>query len=148
MKDKKAKEQETKEEPLHPLLKKLEKNTASYKEPSSCLMTPMPNTKALLTDRRPSQGSPSEKGTWKHPFYSWDSFGSYSSEMISCQARCRCSMYSCVCLLRNPTLNVQYMCVRDGYESEKRSFVWIHDSSQLTNHELGIYKLFSDESIH
>ncbi|KAF7251020.1 Hormonally up-regulated neu tumor-associated kinase [Varanus komodoensis] len=55
--DKKAKEQETTEEPLHPLLKKSEANSPSYKEPSSCLMT----QKALLNDHKPSQGGAPEK---------------------------------------------------------------------------------------
>nr|XP_060626419.1 hormonally up-regulated neu tumor-associated kinase [Anolis sagrei ordinatus] len=58
--DKKAKEQETKEEALHPLPKKSEKSP-SYKELPSLLTTQIQTTKALLSNRRPSQGSPSEK---------------------------------------------------------------------------------------
>uniref|UniRef100_A0A8D2JLC8 non-specific serine/threonine protein kinase n=1 Tax=Varanus komodoensis TaxID=61221 RepID=A0A8D2JLC8_VARKO len=63
--DKKAKEQETTEEPLHPLLKKSEANSPSYKEPSSCLMT----QKALLNDHKPSQGGAPEKGCRADPFH-------------------------------------------------------------------------------
>ncbi|XP_077198653.1 hormonally up-regulated neu tumor-associated kinase isoform X1 [Paroedura picta] len=59
--DKKAKEQEIKEEHLHPLLKKSEKNPSSYKEPSSSLMTQIQNAKALLSDRKTTQGSAPEK---------------------------------------------------------------------------------------
>nr|XP_056714307.1 hormonally up-regulated neu tumor-associated kinase [Euleptes europaea] len=59
--DKKVKEQETKEEHLHPFLKKSDKNPSSYKEPSSSLMAQIQNAKALLSDRRASQGSAPEK---------------------------------------------------------------------------------------
>ncbi|XP_077783428.1 hormonally up-regulated neu tumor-associated kinase isoform X1 [Podarcis muralis] len=59
--DKKAKEQETKEEPLHPLLKKSEKNSPTYKEPPTCLLTQIQTTKALLNDHKATQGGAPEK---------------------------------------------------------------------------------------
>uniref|UniRef100_A0A8C8SGD1 non-specific serine/threonine protein kinase n=1 Tax=Pelusios castaneus TaxID=367368 RepID=A0A8C8SGD1_9SAUR len=51
--DKKQKEQEKKGELLHrPVLKKTEKNPPSYRQPSSCLIAQIQNTKALLKDRK------------------------------------------------------------------------------------------------
>ncbi|XP_060090321.1 hormonally up-regulated neu tumor-associated kinase isoform X2 [Heteronotia binoei] len=61
LRDKKVKEQETKEEHFHPLLKKSEKTPPSYKEPSSSLMTQIQNAKALLSDHKTTQGSTPEK---------------------------------------------------------------------------------------
>ncbi|XP_063161508.1 hormonally up-regulated neu tumor-associated kinase isoform X3 [Candoia aspera] len=63
--DKKNKEQETKDDPSHPFLKKSEKNPPTYKEPSSCLTTQMQNKKSLLSDRRASHGGMPEKATGK-----------------------------------------------------------------------------------
>lgn len=71
LKDKKAKEQETKEEPLHPLLKKSEKNSPTYKEPPTCLLTQIQTTKALLNDHKATQGGAPEKGKWSHLSSSW-----------------------------------------------------------------------------
>lgn len=62
LKDKKVKEQEIKDDHLHPLLKKSEKNPSSYKEPSSSIMAQVQNAKALLSDRKTTQGSVPEKG--------------------------------------------------------------------------------------
>ncbi|KAM6448403.1 hormonally up-regulated neu tumor-associated kinase isoform 1-T1 [Liasis olivaceus] len=59
--DKKNKEQETKDDPSHPFLKKSEKNPPAYKEPSSCLTTQMQNKKSVLSDRRASHGGMPEK---------------------------------------------------------------------------------------
>ncbi|KAM6448404.1 hormonally up-regulated neu tumor-associated kinase isoform 2-T2 [Liasis olivaceus] len=63
--DKKNKEQETKDDPSHPFLKKSEKNPPAYKEPSSCLTTQMQNKKSVLSDRRASHGGMPEKATGK-----------------------------------------------------------------------------------
>ncbi|NXR41834.1 HUNK kinase, partial [Zosterops hypoxanthus] len=60
LKDKKLKEQEKKGEILHRQLpKKTEKSPVSYRQPSSCLISQIQNTKALLKDRKVAKaGSP------------------------------------------------------------------------------------------
>ncbi|XP_051463925.1 hormonally up-regulated neu tumor-associated kinase isoform X1 [Apus apus] len=60
--DKKLKEQEKKGESLHRQLpKKTEKSPVSYRQPSSCLISQIQNTKALLKDRKVTKAGGSEK---------------------------------------------------------------------------------------
>ncbi|TFK06823.1 biorientation of chromosomes in cell division protein 1-like 1 [Platysternon megacephalum] len=60
--DKKQKEQEKKGELLHrPLPKKIEKNSPSYRQPSSCLIAQIQNPKALLKERKSTKTSVPEK---------------------------------------------------------------------------------------
>ncbi|XP_054242861.1 hormonally up-regulated neu tumor-associated kinase [Indicator indicator] len=61
-KDKKLKEQEKKGEILHRQLpKKTEKSPVSYRQPSSCLISQIQNTKALLKDRKVTKAGGPEK---------------------------------------------------------------------------------------
>lgn len=65
LKDKKLKEQEKKGEILHRQLpKKTEKSPVSYRQPSSCLISQIQNTKALLKDRKVTKAGAQEKGQW------------------------------------------------------------------------------------
>ncbi|XP_013810681.2 hormonally up-regulated neu tumor-associated kinase isoform X1 [Apteryx mantelli] len=60
--DKKLKEQEKKGEILHrPPPKKTEKSPVSYRQPSSCLISQIQNTKALLRDRKITKAGGPEK---------------------------------------------------------------------------------------
>ncbi|XP_030325213.1 hormonally up-regulated neu tumor-associated kinase isoform X2 [Calypte anna] len=60
--DKKLKEQEKKGESLHRQLpKKTEKSPVSYRQPSSCLISQIQNTKALLKDRKVTKAGGLEK---------------------------------------------------------------------------------------
>ncbi|XP_025959379.2 hormonally up-regulated neu tumor-associated kinase isoform X3 [Dromaius novaehollandiae] len=60
--DKKLKEQEKKGEILHrPPPKKTEKSPVSYRQPSSCLISQIQNTKALLRDRKITKAGGLEK---------------------------------------------------------------------------------------
>ncbi|XP_019380537.1 PREDICTED: hormonally up-regulated neu tumor-associated kinase [Gavialis gangeticus] len=60
--DKKLKEQEKKGElPHRPLPKKPDKSPTSYRQPSSCLITQVQNTKALLKDRKVTKPGATEK---------------------------------------------------------------------------------------
>ncbi|XP_074890902.1 hormonally up-regulated neu tumor-associated kinase [Buteo buteo] len=60
--DKKLKEQEKKGEILHRQLpKKTEKSPVSYRQPSSCLISQIQNTKALLKDRKVTKTGGPEK---------------------------------------------------------------------------------------
>ncbi|KGL84121.1 Hormonally up-regulated neu tumor-associated kinase, partial [Tinamus guttatus] len=62
LKDKKLKEQEKKGEILHrPPPKKTEKSPVSYRQPSSCLISQIQNTKALLRDRKITKAGGTEK---------------------------------------------------------------------------------------
>ncbi|NXY58627.1 HUNK kinase, partial [Callaeas wilsoni] len=62
LKDKKLKEQEKKGEILHRQLpKKTEKGPVSYRQPSSCLISQIQNTKALLKDRKVAKTGALEK---------------------------------------------------------------------------------------
>ncbi|NWW94936.1 HUNK kinase, partial [Rhynochetos jubatus] len=62
LKDKKLKEQEKKGEILHRQLpKKTEKSPVSYRQPSSCLVSQIQNTKALLKDRKVTKAGGPEK---------------------------------------------------------------------------------------
>ncbi|XP_061844637.1 hormonally up-regulated neu tumor-associated kinase [Colius striatus] len=62
LKDKKLKEQEKKGEILHRQPpKKTEKSPVSYRQPSSCLVSQMQNTKALLKDRKVTKAGGPEK---------------------------------------------------------------------------------------
>lgn len=66
LKDKKLKEQEKKGEILHrQLSKKTEKSPVSYRQPSSCLISQIQNTKALLKDRKVAKAGGPEKGQWE-----------------------------------------------------------------------------------
>lgn len=66
LKDKKLKEQEKKGEILHRQLpKKTEKSPVSYRQPSSCLISQIQNTKALLKDRKVTKAGAQEKGQWR-----------------------------------------------------------------------------------
>uniref|UniRef100_A0A8D2QH13 non-specific serine/threonine protein kinase n=1 Tax=Zonotrichia albicollis TaxID=44394 RepID=A0A8D2QH13_ZONAL len=63
--DKKLKEQEKKGEILHRHLpKKTEKSPVSYRQPSSCLISQIQNTKALLKDRKVAKAGGPDKGQW------------------------------------------------------------------------------------
>ncbi|NXE40614.1 HUNK kinase, partial [Ptilorrhoa leucosticta] len=62
LKDKKLREQEKKGEILHRQLpKKTEKSPVSYRQPSSCLISQIQNTKALLKDRKVAKAGGPEK---------------------------------------------------------------------------------------
>ncbi|NXS07073.1 HUNK kinase, partial [Neodrepanis coruscans] len=62
LKDKKVKEQEKKGEILHrQLSKKTEKSPVSYRQPSSCLISQIQNTKAVLKDRKVAKAGGPEK---------------------------------------------------------------------------------------
>ncbi|NXL14326.1 HUNK kinase, partial [Setophaga kirtlandii] len=62
LKDKKLKEQEKKGEILHRQLpKKTEKSPVSYRQPSSCLISQIQNTKALLKDRKVAKAGGPDK---------------------------------------------------------------------------------------
>ncbi|NXC04246.1 HUNK kinase, partial [Orthonyx spaldingii] len=62
LKDKKLKEQEKKGEILHRQLpKKTEKSPVSYRQPSSCLISQIQNTKALLKDQKVAKAGGPEK---------------------------------------------------------------------------------------
>ncbi|NXV73809.1 HUNK kinase, partial [Atlantisia rogersi] len=62
LKDKKLKEQEKKGQILHRQLpKKTEKSPVSYRQPSSCLISQIQNTKALLKDRKVTKAGGQEK---------------------------------------------------------------------------------------
>lgn len=70
LKDKKLKEQEKKGEILHRQLpKKTEKSPVSYRQPSSCLISQIQNTKAVLKDRKVTKAGGPEKGQWEK--YQW-----------------------------------------------------------------------------
>ncbi|NWR43236.1 HUNK kinase, partial [Regulus satrapa] len=72
LKDKKLKEQEKKGEILHRQLpKKTEKSPVSYRQPSSCLISQIQNTKALLKDRKVAKAGGPEKdpGGGVSPFH-------------------------------------------------------------------------------
>ncbi|NXC99663.1 HUNK kinase, partial [Certhia familiaris] len=72
LKDKKLKEQEKKGEILHRQLpKKTEKSPVSYRQPSSCLISQIQNTKALLKDRKVARAGGPEKdsGGGVSPFH-------------------------------------------------------------------------------
>ncbi|NXD45345.1 HUNK kinase, partial [Copsychus sechellarum] len=72
LKDKKLKEQEKKGEILHRQLpKKTEKSPVSYRQPSSCLISQIQNTKALLKDRKVTKAGGLEKdsGGGVSPFH-------------------------------------------------------------------------------
>ncbi|NXP99274.1 HUNK kinase, partial [Vidua macroura] len=72
LKDKKLKEQEKKGEILHRQLpKKSEKSPVSYRQPSSCLISQIQNTKALLKDRKVTKAGGPEKdsGGGVSPFH-------------------------------------------------------------------------------
>ncbi|NXP68069.1 HUNK kinase, partial [Chloropsis cyanopogon] len=72
LKDKKLKEQEKKGEILHRQLpKKTEKSPVSYRQPSSCLISQIQNTKALLKDRKVTKAGGPEKdsGGGLSPFH-------------------------------------------------------------------------------
>ncbi|NXW72427.1 HUNK kinase, partial [Hirundo rustica] len=72
LKDKKLKEQEKKGEILHRQLpKKTEKSPVSYRQPSSCLISQIQNTKALLKDRKVSKagGPDKDSGGGVSPFH-------------------------------------------------------------------------------
>ncbi|NXL80067.1 HUNK kinase, partial [Leptocoma aspasia] len=72
LKDKKLKEQEKKGEILHRQLpKKTEKSPVSYRQPSSCLISQIQNTKALLKDRKVAKAGGLEKdsGGGVSPFH-------------------------------------------------------------------------------
>uniref|UniRef100_A0A8C2Y7C9 non-specific serine/threonine protein kinase n=1 Tax=Coturnix japonica TaxID=93934 RepID=A0A8C2Y7C9_COTJA len=63
LKDKKLRKQEKKGEILHRQLpKKTEKSPVSYRQPSSCLISQIQNTKALLRDRKATKAGGAEKG--------------------------------------------------------------------------------------
>ncbi|NXJ25724.1 HUNK kinase, partial [Dicrurus megarhynchus] len=72
LKDKKLKEQEKKGDILHHQLpKKTEKSPVSYRQPSSCLVSQIQNTKALLKDRKVAKAGGPEKdsGGGVSPFH-------------------------------------------------------------------------------
>ncbi|NXM62491.1 HUNK kinase, partial [Illadopsis cleaveri] len=72
LKDKKLKEQEKKGEILHRQLpKKTEKSPVSYRQPSSCLISQIQNTKALLKDRKVAKagGTDKDSGGGVSPFH-------------------------------------------------------------------------------
>ncbi|NXR18413.1 HUNK kinase, partial [Cinclus mexicanus] len=72
LKDKKPKEQEKKGEILHRQLpKKTEKSPVSYRHPSSCLVSQIQNTKALLKDRKVAKagGQDKDSGGGVSPFH-------------------------------------------------------------------------------
>ncbi|NXU16663.1 HUNK kinase, partial [Pardalotus punctatus] len=72
LKDKKLKEQEKKGEILHRQPpKKTEKSPVSYRQPSSCLISQIQNTKALLKDRKVAKAGGPEKdsGGGVSPFH-------------------------------------------------------------------------------
>ncbi|NWY46745.1 HUNK kinase, partial [Sylvia atricapilla] len=72
LKDKKLKEQEKKGEILHRQLpKKTEKSPVSYRQPSSCLISQIQNTKALLKDRKVAKagGPDKDSGGGVSPFH-------------------------------------------------------------------------------
>ncbi|NWZ37049.1 HUNK kinase, partial [Brachypodius atriceps] len=70
LKDKKLKEQEKKGEILHRQLpKKTEKSPVSYRQPSSCLISQIQNTKALLKDRKVAGGPEKDSGGGVSPFH-------------------------------------------------------------------------------
>ncbi|NXM42160.1 HUNK kinase, partial [Gymnorhina tibicen] len=72
LKDKKLREQEKKGEILHRQLpKKTEKSPVSYRQPSSCLVSQIQNTKALLKDRKVAKAGGPEKdsGGGVSPFH-------------------------------------------------------------------------------
>ncbi|NXS25904.1 HUNK kinase, partial [Pomatostomus ruficeps] len=72
LKDKKPKEREKKGEILHRQLpKKTEKGPVSYRQPSSCLISQIQNTKALLKDRKVAKAGGPEKdsGSGVSPFH-------------------------------------------------------------------------------
>ncbi|NXT10859.1 HUNK kinase, partial [Prunella fulvescens] len=72
LKDKKLKEQEKKGEILHRQLpKKAEKSPVSYRQPSSCLISQIQNTKALLKDRKVTKagGPDKDPGGGVSPFH-------------------------------------------------------------------------------
>ncbi|NWI79229.1 HUNK kinase, partial [Dryoscopus gambensis] len=72
LKDKKLKEQEKKGEILHRQLpKKTKKSPVSYRQPSSCLISQIQNTKALLKDRKVAKAGGPEKdsGGGVSPFH-------------------------------------------------------------------------------
>ncbi|NXP37278.1 HUNK kinase, partial [Leiothrix lutea] len=72
LKDKKLKEQEKKGEILHRQLpKKTEKSPVSYRQPSSCLISQIQNTKALLKDRKAAKagGPDKDSGGGVSPFH-------------------------------------------------------------------------------
>ncbi|NWR99437.1 HUNK kinase, partial [Motacilla alba] len=70
LKDKKLKEQEKKGEILHRQLpKKTEKSPVSYRQPSSCLISQIQNTKALLKDRKVAKAGGPDKDSSVSPFH-------------------------------------------------------------------------------
>ncbi|NWR06706.1 HUNK kinase, partial [Paradoxornis webbianus] len=72
LKGKKLKEQEKKGEILHRQLpKKTEKSPVSYRQPSSCLISQIQNTKALLKDRKVAKagGPDKDSGGGVSPFH-------------------------------------------------------------------------------
>ncbi|NXY24787.1 HUNK kinase, partial [Atrichornis clamosus] len=72
LKDKKLREREKKGEILHRQLpKKTEKSPVSYRQPSSCLISQIQNTKALLKDRKVAKAGGPEKdsGGGLSPFH-------------------------------------------------------------------------------
>ncbi|NWT69739.1 HUNK kinase, partial [Prunella himalayana] len=72
LKDKKLKEQEKKGEILHRQLpKKAEKSPVSYRQPSSCLVSQIQNTKALLKERKVTKagGPDKDPGGGVSPFH-------------------------------------------------------------------------------
>ncbi|NWW75424.1 HUNK kinase, partial [Climacteris rufus] len=72
LKDQKLREQEKKGQILHRQLpKKTEKGPVSYRQPSSCLVSQMQNTKALLKDRKVAKAGGLEKdsGGGLSPFH-------------------------------------------------------------------------------
>ncbi|NXQ17549.1 HUNK kinase, partial [Peucedramus taeniatus] len=72
LKDKKLREQEKKGEILHRQLpKKTEKSPVSYRQPSSCLISQIQNTKALLKDRKVAKagGTDKDSGGGVSPFH-------------------------------------------------------------------------------
>ncbi|NXI81488.1 HUNK kinase, partial [Rhipidura dahli] len=72
LKDKKLKEQEKKGEILHRQLpKKTEKSPVSYRQPSSCLVSQIQNTKAVLKDRKVAKagGPDKDSGGGVSPFH-------------------------------------------------------------------------------
>ncbi|XP_041316340.1 hormonally up-regulated neu tumor-associated kinase isoform X1 [Pyrgilauda ruficollis] len=68
--DKKLKEQEKKGEILHRQLpKKTEKSPVSYRQPSSCLISQIQNTKALLKDRKVAKAGGPDKDSSVSPLH-------------------------------------------------------------------------------
>lgn len=98
LKDKKLRKQEKKGEILHRQLpKKTEKSPVSYRQPSSCLISQIQNTKALLRDRKATKAGGAEKGQWEKCRCVYGHMPSYDcAGMGLCSINVLCGVWLCV----------------------------------------------------